>query len=274
MPFPRHIHQTWKTHQVPEKWRQSRDSCRKLNPGYEYTLWSDADLEQFIAREYPWFLETYRGYPYPIQRVDAARYFILHKHGGMYVDLDITCLESFDNILRNVSAETDTVLGATAPLGITNSMLVSKPRHPFMEFTMRRLQVANRWYVLPYWTIMLTTGPLFVFRTYLQFPCKDQVHVLTVEEHTARFFNHTHGSSWHTWDGPIMVWFDNHGRHILYALSVIVPCAALYLLLKRWCAGGRDKLSKSRLPTFLKGAGDAEWSIRNGYDRSDKLVNV
>ncbi len=213
--------------------------CKKLNPGYKYSLWSDSDLEAFIAKEYPWFLETYQTYPYPIQRVDAARYFILHKYGGVYIDLDITCLEAFDKILKNVSKDTDSVLGATAPLGVTNSMLMSKARHPFMEFTMRRLLVSNRWYVLPYWTIMLSTGPLFVWRNYLQYPCKDQVHILTVEQHTGLYFNHTHGSSWHTWDGPIMVWFDNHGKTILSSLAVVLPCAALFLLLRNQCRARR-----------------------------------
>lgn len=37
---------------------------------------------------YPWFLETFDGYPYPIQRADAIRYFVLHHFGGIYIDLD------------------------------------------------------------------------------------------------------------------------------------------------------------------------------------------
>jgi mannosyltransferase OCH1-like enzyme len=40
-----------------------------------------------VAR-YPWFLETFDGYVYPIQRADAIRYFVLHHFGGIYIDLD------------------------------------------------------------------------------------------------------------------------------------------------------------------------------------------
>ena len=242
--FPKHIHQTWKDHNIPEKWKKSSEACKRLNPDYKYTLWTDQDLDNFIAKEYSWFIETFRSYPYPIQRVDAARYFILHKFGGMYIDLDITCLEPFDSIIKNVSTQTDSILGATAPLGVTNSMLMSKAQHPFMEFTMRRLQVVNRWYVLPYWTIMLTTGPLFVWRNYLQYPCKEQVHILSVHQHLTVYFNHTHGSSWHTWDGPIMVWFDNDGRVILYSLAVIIPCVIIYILLKHHYGVTHEKIMK------------------------------
>ena len=33
-------------------------------------------------------METFDGYPYPIQRADAIRYFVLHHFGGIYIDLD------------------------------------------------------------------------------------------------------------------------------------------------------------------------------------------
>jgi mannosyltransferase OCH1-like enzyme len=51
-------------------------------------LWTDKKSREFIAAEYPWFLETFDGYPYPIQRADAIRYFVLHHFGGIYIDLD------------------------------------------------------------------------------------------------------------------------------------------------------------------------------------------
>ncbi len=168
------------------------------------------------------------------------------------MDLDITCNVPFDAILKNVSSEVDSVLGATAPVGITNSMLISKAKHPFMEFVMRRLLIVNRWYVLPYWTIMLTTGPLFMWRDYLLYPCKEQVHVLTVEQHTKQYFNHTHGSSWHTWDGPIMVWFDNHGKMIGYFVSVAIPCVILYIILKRRLGLKTELIQQGLLPSFLR----------------------
>ena len=47
---------------------------------------ADAD-----STRYPWFLETFDGYPYPIQRADAIRYFVLHHFGGIYIDLDDVC---------------------------------------------------------------------------------------------------------------------------------------------------------------------------------------
>lgn len=65
----------------------------------EYMLWTDASSREFIAEQYPWFLDTFDSYPYPIQRADAIRYFILHYYGGVYLDLDIGCLRRLDPLL-------------------------------------------------------------------------------------------------------------------------------------------------------------------------------
>ncbi|KMU79388.1 mannosyl phosphorylinositol ceramide synthase SUR1 [Coccidioides immitis RMSCC 3703] len=51
-------------------------------------LWTDEKADAFIESQYPWFLETFRNYRYPIQRADAIRYFVLTYYGGIYIDLD------------------------------------------------------------------------------------------------------------------------------------------------------------------------------------------
>lgn len=90
-PLPLIVHQTWKTSEVPEHWKSSEASWRKVcqENGGEYRLWTDEDNRRLIETDYPWFLKDYDAYKYPIQRADAVRYFILHKYGGWYVDLDI-----------------------------------------------------------------------------------------------------------------------------------------------------------------------------------------
>lgn len=103
--IPKIIHQTYKNDSIPTLWQQPQQSCLDLHPDYEYKLWTDKKSREFISaeyvythlrlhgthvdiRRYPWFLETFDGYPYPIQRADAIRYFVLHHFGGIYIDLD------------------------------------------------------------------------------------------------------------------------------------------------------------------------------------------
>jgi mannosyltransferase OCH1-like enzyme len=86
--IPKIIHQTYKNETIPEVWVEAQQSCIDLHPDYEYILWTNEKSRDFIAAEYPWFLETFDGYKYPIQRADSIRYFVLAHYGGTYIDLD------------------------------------------------------------------------------------------------------------------------------------------------------------------------------------------
>lgn len=90
-PVPKIIHQTYKTTEVPEKWREATDSVRSLHPDYEYMFWTDDSAREFIAQHYSWFLPTWDSYPYNIQRSDALRYIVLYHFGGVYIDMDVGC---------------------------------------------------------------------------------------------------------------------------------------------------------------------------------------
>lgn len=94
--IPKIIHQTWKTHDVPVNCKAYVQTWKTLHPDWKYILWSDAELDEFVATHYPDFLEIFRNYPKGVQRADAARYLLLHHFGGVYTDLDTECLKPFD----------------------------------------------------------------------------------------------------------------------------------------------------------------------------------
>jgi mannosyltransferase OCH1-like enzyme len=79
---PKIIHQTYKNATIPEGWQEPYESCRAINAGYEFILWTDEKMSTFIKEYYPWFIPTYEAYPYSIQRVDAFRYFVIYHYGG------------------------------------------------------------------------------------------------------------------------------------------------------------------------------------------------
>ena len=82
------FHQMWKSERIPAKWRSAHEGCMALNSEYELILWTDEMIYNFIYRYYPWFYRIFLSYPYQIQRVDVARYFILYHYGGVYLDVD------------------------------------------------------------------------------------------------------------------------------------------------------------------------------------------
>ena len=67
-----------------QKWRDARQSCLDLHPGWEAHSWDDEKARKFVADKFPDFLATWDGYRYPIQRVDALRYLVLWEYGGEF----------------------------------------------------------------------------------------------------------------------------------------------------------------------------------------------
>jgi len=83
--IPKIIHQTWKNTIIPTQWQDSVDACKKRHSDYEYKLWTDDMMDDFVQLEYPDFYPTYKSYKYHIQRCDVFRYLILYKYGGIYI---------------------------------------------------------------------------------------------------------------------------------------------------------------------------------------------
>jgi mannosyltransferase OCH1-like enzyme len=187
VPLPRIIHQTWKDARVPARWLPLQRSWQRHHPGWEYRFWTDADLRSLVARDYPWFLVTYDGYREPIKRVDAARYLLMHRFGGLYVDLDFEAFRPIDPLL----AEHDVVLVPEPPehlqLAIVrasglhelvcNAFLASRPQHAFWGHVLERLVPSS---ALP--GPLDATGPFFLTRALQSFPERSRVTMAPWEQ--------------------------------------------------------------------------------------------
>ena len=78
------IHQSWKTRHLPKRFSNWTQTWHECFPEWTHILWTDADNENFVAEQYPWFLERYRSFKRQICRVDSVRYLYLHHFGGLY----------------------------------------------------------------------------------------------------------------------------------------------------------------------------------------------
>lgn len=251
--IPKIIHQTYINESIPAHWKGPQQSCLDLHPDYEYKLWTDKKSREFIAAEYPWFLETFDGYPYPIQRADAIRYFVLHHFGGIYIDLDDGCNRSLDPLL-SYSAW----VRRTLPTGISNDAMGATPRHPFFLKAIDSLTDYNRRWPLPYITVMASTGPLFlsiIWRHYNNAgPTGDnRVRILFPDEynnHPWSFFTHHLGNSWHRTDVKIIFWLARHWMLVTF-LGFCAGFAILGLLYKIFVLNKRSGMPSSPKLRFL-----------------------
>src|ERR1700722_4383767 len=100
---PKIIWQTYKTHKIPDKWTSSPTSLKKLHPDWQYYLMDDQENRQFVIDYYPQYINLYDRLGKeikPICQVDMVRILYLHKHGGLYIDLDYKALKPFDSLFN------------------------------------------------------------------------------------------------------------------------------------------------------------------------------
>ncbi|KIW17311.1 hypothetical protein PV08_04503 [Exophiala spinifera] len=286
--IPKIIHQTYKNESIPSRWLSAQQSCIKLHPDYEYILWTDDKSYDFIAKEYPWFLSTFTSYKHNIQRADAIRYFVLAHYGGVYIDLDDGCERRLDPLLSYTA-----FVRRTVPTGISNDVMGSIPQHPFFLRVMESLPGANRSWVLPYITIMASTGPLFLSVIWKKWMGEHahldpetwigRVRVIMPSEYSNRpwsFFKIYKGNSWHGNDARFIFWMGKNWM-LLTALGFLLA-GVLGLLIwwvysrliimgsRRRAAGGSPRVSPFRTAGVVPRV--PLWKVWSGKSQSYELV--
>lgn len=85
------IWQTWKTKKIPMIARIPFLSW------YQNKLWSrsvkdDNDIDLYVKTNYPTLYSKFAKVPFPVMKADIWRYCVIAKEGGLYTDLDTTCM--------------------------------------------------------------------------------------------------------------------------------------------------------------------------------------
>ena len=188
------MHRMWKDDHIlddnndnglPLNWTKEFTYCNKVYQKRHWMtiLWDDKSIRAFLERNYPYFLPAYDSYPYNIQRVDSARYFILYHYGGVYMDLDVGCKSSKDlsDFVRTMEQMNKTaLLPLTEPVGFSNDILIATKSSPFFKALIQSLPHKNKWYGSPYLTVMYGTGPMFVSLVYTRLSSGQQHEVLAL----------------------------------------------------------------------------------------------
>ena len=235
--IPKIIHQTWKDKIIPKQWQISQDEWLRLHPTWSYRLWTDSDLRDFIANDYSWFLDTYDSYPHHIQRVDAARYFILHKYGGLYSDLDIQPVKEFDDIIKVNSV----LLVITPNLNYVTNYLMASPAgdefwlHVFKELK-HRSSNTSWWWLGKHLLVMNTTGPMMLDKAVKSYKgsvsfmptCVISQNVCGEINCMKSYTKTLKGGSWHSFDSKFYNWY--YCNRILLIIIVVVILLLIIIL--------------------------------------------
>jgi mannosyltransferase OCH1-like enzyme len=93
--IPKNIHFIWLGSPFPEKYKRLKETWEKQHPDWNIRVWNDADVESFgLVNKYLYDYTTNFGI-----KSDIFRYEILYRYGGLYVDTDFECFQSFNDLL-------------------------------------------------------------------------------------------------------------------------------------------------------------------------------
>ena len=178
MSIPKKIHRMWwqGERELPAKFKGMLKSCARVNPGYTQIVWDEKSIMKLVATKYPKLVDLFENkYSLLHQKIDAAKYVILDHVGGVYIDMDVTCLKPLDTVLRGVAGKTAVVsmgkLSGVIASWMTskmynNGIICSAPKSAFSKALVASLVDAekdNAWLKNVWGTLYLfrTTGPVF-----------------------------------------------------------------------------------------------------------------
>lgn len=235
---------------MPDKIKHRIAKVKKANPEFKIKVWGPKESRDLMARRFPWALEKYDFFPYPIQRSDMSRYAILYEEGGLYMDLDYKLRQPLDAIFKWLDTrhpqgqvfinESANQLTKTQ---LSNSLMIAKaPGHPFWPFLLQeitKVKGAGRG-LTRYTKIITSAGPERVTIAFRKYKGKKLPSYETVIPLEGKYFNpcsicargnacakgenvlaaHLNAGTWHSFTGRVYKHFYCH-RVFYY---ILVPC--------------------------------------------------
>eukprot|EP00887_Chlorella_sp_A99_P001375 scaffold8.g1375.t1 len=155
------------------------ESCRRIYraAGWQIKFWGAKESEALLREHYPWFVDTWLNYTEVLWKSDGVRPFILHKYGGMYLDLDVECWVPAEEWLSGA----EVVLQGTHPAeGHTNGILAGTASHPLWMAIARELEARAKQNL---WLLARTTRAFPEVPAIANAPVKKGVNAFVGEWH-------------------------------------------------------------------------------------------
>jgi|ADGO01.1.fsa_nt_gi Mannosyltransferase OCH1 and related enzymes len=137
---PRVIHWWWDGPELPEAYARFRDRWAELHPGWSLVVWDEARFLAEFGPDHP-VVQLYRNRarwsPHAHEwgwKTNIARYLILQRDGGLWVDADLEPLKAVDPLIERLEAsENHNALAAYEDrTHVNNAFLASTPGGSFI----------------------------------------------------------------------------------------------------------------------------------------------
>jgi inositol phosphorylceramide mannosyltransferase catalytic subunit len=165
--IPKRIIQTGKSLNLSLRDRAAVSAIKLLHPDYEYLFFDDAQVNDFVERQFPQYRPMFDSFRFRIQRFDFFRYLAVFHYGGFYFDLDVLLASELTPLLQHGCVFTFEALNLChflRNLGMDwlmgNYAFGAAPGHPFLEAVIKNCVKA---YEDPDWMKPMMRGsPLLI----------------------------------------------------------------------------------------------------------------
>ena len=99
--IPKVVHQTYHKKILPPEIQQNIAHLKSANPEWEFRLYDDNDIENYIQTHYPQIISIYKKINpiYGAARADFFRYLLMYNEGGVYLDIKSGLNKPLKNII-------------------------------------------------------------------------------------------------------------------------------------------------------------------------------
>jgi mannosyltransferase OCH1-like enzyme len=211
MAIPQIFHHTNKTKDIPERYRAYHGKLMDLHPDWECRFYDDTDCRKIVMRYFPSFLPVYEKAATDIQRADIFRIIAVYGMGGFYLDLDVECFNSLDDLCGfdcvlgeevTLTEEMTDRLGHRDSVRVASYMFGSKPGHPLLLRVLRKMANESTREIKTEDDILESSGPGLLTTVYFDY--KGNFRDVVLLPNTDRICRNCRGISCH---------FGNYARH-------------------------------------------------------------
>ena len=202
--FVKTVHQIWLQgkKKLPKSYKENIEKCKKLNDN-DHILWDHWKIRKLIKKHYRWLLELYDNYQFWVSKADLARYVILHRYGGFYIDVDIIPYQSFrDLIIMSKGKVLLEVIDNNLLTKLYNRIFVNnhflyvpRPKNEFIYYILLKcfLNFPREVYSIKFFYILNTAGPMMLIEATEEMLDKVSLQKTSV---FINYFKHLGAGSW------------------------------------------------------------------------------
>ena len=184
--IPPLVHHMWLQGWQDSPRSQAEVAQQSWGSNVQHMFWDEAQVKELIAQEYPEWLAFYQRIPTLIVKCDVSRAFVMHKHGGVYADVDLEPSANHQELVRSIEPRLNgriavvsqisqayiLVLGKLLP---NNNWMACEPAHPFwlshyVPYIQSYLKNGGSWRdvfmgaVMPTYHVFATSGPVALLK--------------------------------------------------------------------------------------------------------------